>query len=75
MYLYDDTKEIEWIVEGTGEEAGFWKVGRLEITKIIPVQVSGEMGYVTWFEVYKGNKLFWRVNQSFVSSIKYKEVL
>ena len=92
MYLYDEKKEIKSITVGTGEECSYWQVDRkkpdyhdkgvlvvgITPTRIVAVQVSGEMCYVTWFEVYGKHttdkeELLYRVNQTFVSEIEYKK--
>jgi hypothetical protein len=48
-------------------------VGRYDITRIMAVDETGEISYVPWFEVWKGDRLFARVNASYVSEVFYQE--
>lgn len=48
-------------------------VGRFDVTRISAVDETGEMAYVPWFEVWKGDKLYCRVNARYVSQILYQE--
>ena len=41
--------------------------------KIHHADETGEMSYVPWFEVWKGDQLFARVNASYVSEVFYQE--
>lgn len=77
LVSYDEPREIKSITVGAGESVGYWAVGKPNYwtkkvtTKILPEQVGGEMGYVTWFCIYVGEELLARVNQTFVSEIGY----
>lgn len=48
-------------------------IGRYGVTKISVVDEHGEMAYVPWFEVWKGDALCARVNANFVSEVYYTE--
>lgn len=47
--------------------------GRFGVTKISAVDETGEMAHVPWFEVWKGNALYARVNSKYVSEVLYQE--
>lgn len=67
--LSKDTRPIRSI-----KLANNWhKVGEDEVTRISAVDENGEMAHVPWFEVWKGSRLYARVNSRFVSEVFYEE--
>jgi hypothetical protein len=48
-------------------------LGRYGVTKITTVDENGEMAHVPWFEVWKGDALYSRVNAKYVSEVLYQE--
>jgi len=66
--LMDDKRKI--ISIWLGDESG-WRIDRNDITAIVPYYETGEMGYVLWFAVYKGDEIISRVNGKFVWNVNY----
>lgn len=54
-------------------EGSSWMVGATKITKIEPYEENGQMAPVLWFEVWKGDHLFVRVNAAHVECVTYKQ--
>lgn len=48
-------------------------VGRHDVSKITVAEETGEMNYIPWFEVWKGEALYSRVNSKYVSEVLYLE--
>lgn len=67
--LSKDTRPIHSLVL----ENVFHQVGQSGITRISAVDETGEMSYVPWFEVWKGEALYARVNASYVCEVYYEE--
>ena len=63
-----DKREIIsiWLSEENG-----WRIDQNDITAIVPYYETGEMGYVLWFAVYKGDEIISRVNGKFVWNVNY----
>lgn len=51
----------------------FHRVGTYGVTRISAVDENGEMAHVPWFEVWKGDALYARVNSAFVGEVYYEE--
>ena len=69
--IYDDKREIKALWDCGGNE--YYEVGRRNVTKIIPCTENGEMALVTWFAVYCGACLKYRVNGKYVEVVVYQE--
>jgi hypothetical protein len=70
--LTNDTRAICQIVLNADYQASH-TVGRFGVTKISAVDENGEMARVPWFEVWKGESLYARVNAKYVSEVLYVE--
>jgi hypothetical protein len=70
--LSKDTRTISSLFIA-GDYQRSYTVGRYEVTKISAVDEQGEMAYVPWFEVWKGDRLLARINASYVSEVFYQE--
>ena len=70
--LSKDTRAISSLFIA-GDYQRSYTVGRYDITKISAVDEVGNGAYVPWFEVWKGDQLFARVNASYVSEVFYQE--
>ena len=70
--LSKDTRTIVSIVPN-GDCQSAMTVGRWGITRISVVDETGEMAYVPWFEIWKGDALYSRVNSRYVSEVLYQE--
>lgn len=70
--LSKDTRPICQIVIG-GDVQMSHTVGRYGVTKISVVDENGEMAHVPWFEVWKDDALYCRVNAAYVSEVLYQE--
>jgi len=66
--LMDDKRKI--ISIWLGDESG-WRIDQNDITAIVPYYETGEMAYVLWFAVYKGDEIISRVNGKFVWNVNY----
>ena len=71
MTLLKDKRPIKAIFFGDDPEAGFYEVGVSGCTKIEPYPESGEMALVTWFKIWKGEKLICRVNSRYLEVVSY----
>lgn len=70
--LSKDTRPIcSIVINGDYQMAS--SVGRYGVTRISAVDETGEMAYVPWFEVWKGDALYARVNSKYVSEVLYEE--
>lgn len=69
--LCEDEREIRSI-EFPGQK-GYYGISFAGVTKIIPYKEPGQMGYVAWFEVWKGDKLYARVNSLHIEAVYYEE--
>lgn len=49
------------------------QVGEHGVTRISPFDETGEMAYVPWFEVWKGDRLYCRTNAAFIAEVYYEE--
>lgn len=49
------------------------QVGKDGVTNISVVDETGEMAYVPWFEVWRSDKLYVRVNAAYVHEVYYQE--
>lgn len=70
--LSKDTRTICQIVINADYQCS-QTVGRYGVTKVSVFDEHGEMAHVPWFEVWKGNALYARVNARFVSEVLYQE--
>jgi hypothetical protein len=70
-------KRIQLIEEDDREISKIFKdwfmitVGENGVTKIIPYHEYGQMAYVTWFAIYKGDFLWTRIDSAGLG-IEYK---
>ena len=71
--IFDDERTIQMVV-AFGDDGASWRVGYKECTKIVPYREAGQMAYVTWLAVYKGNDIVTRVNCAGVEFIDYDEL-
>lgn len=69
--LSKDVRPIQSLVMFEAQNAH--EVGRDGITRISVVDETGEMAYVPWFEVWKGDALYCRTNAAYVSEVYYQE--
>jgi hypothetical protein len=53
-----------------GEGVGY-QVGKGGITAIQPIDVTGQMAYVPWFNVWRGQTLVCKVNAAHVHIVEY----
>jgi len=58
--IIDDDRKIE----GLFEESWGVLVGSEGITKIVPYQEPGQMGWCTWFAIYKGDEIYERIDSA-----------
>lgn len=70
--LSKDTRPICQIVLDADYQSAH-TVGRYGVTRISAVDETGEMAHVPWFEVWKGDALYSRVNSAYVSEVLYQE--
>ena len=70
--LSNDTRPICQIVMNADHQTAH-TVGRFGVTKISAVDETGEMAHVPWFEVWKSDVLYARVNSKYVSEVLYEE--
>jgi hypothetical protein len=70
--LSSDTRAICQIVLNADYQNSH-TVGRFGVTKISVFDENGEMAHVPWFEVWKGEALYARVNAKYVSEVLYQE--
>lgn len=70
--LSKDTRPIQTIFIGDDYQRRH-DVGQYGVTKITAVDETGEMAYVPWFEVWRGDALYVRVNSAFVGEVYYQE--
>lgn len=67
--LSKDTRPIYGL---TLQIASHW-IGSDGVTRISAVDENGEMAHVPWFEVWRGDKLYARVNAAHVNEVYYQE--
>lgn len=48
-----------------------YEVGHNEVTAIQPIEVTGQMAYVPWFNVWRGQTLACKVNAAHVAVVLY----
>lgn len=70
--LAKDTRPICQLVIGDDMQSAI-TVGRYGVTRISAVDEHGEMAYVPWFDVWKGEALYCRVNSKYVGQVLYQE--
>jgi hypothetical protein len=70
--LSKDTRPIVSIILDADYQTTH-NVGRYGVTKISVVDENGEMAHVPWFEVWKDDALYARVNSKYVSEVLYQE--
>jgi hypothetical protein len=58
-------KKIWW------PDESYMEVGHGGIEKIVAYPEGGDMGYVTWFAVYRDGNLDQRLNSAHIQSIQY----
>lgn len=66
--MFDDDRPIQSLVFEQGEGI---TVGKSGVTKIEAYRECGELGYVPWFAVFRGDVVIRRENGKFVSSVLY----
>lgn len=66
--VVDDHREI---VEIWYEPDGVMTVGSIGITKIQAYREYGQLGFVAWFAVFKGDVVWQRINGAFLAGVKY----
>lgn len=70
--IMDDTRTISSIMVGNGTASDIEAVSdRSGITRIVCYRESGEMSYVPWFAIYRGDKLSKRINGKWVIEVSY----
>lgn len=69
--LSKDTRPIYSVVL-SGPVMGH-QVGKDDCTRISAVDENGEMAHVPWFEVWRGDALYCRVNAAHVAEVYYQE--
>lgn len=70
--LSKDTREVRSLFIA-GDYQRSYEVGCYGITRIVAVDETGMGAYVAWFEVWKDDLLFARINSVFVSEVFYQE--
>lgn len=70
--LSKDTRPICQIVIN-GDYQLATTVGRYGVTRVSVVDENGEMAHEPWFEIWKGDALYSRVNSKYVSEVLYQE--
>ncbi len=63
--VLDDSRPIVEI-SMPGVDGDFWTVGKGGVTAIVAYGETGQMAYVPWFAVYKGEHLMMRIDASHV---------
>ena len=66
----DLTKESR-SVWGLEIQSRRWQVGKDSVTAIEPIDVTGQMAYVPWFNVWRGQTLACKVNAAYVTVVEY----
>jgi hypothetical protein len=66
----DLTKESRSVYGLAMGELGY-RVGKDGITAIEPIDVNGQMAYVPWFNVWRGQTLVCKVNAAHVHIVEY----
>lgn len=70
--LSKDTRPIcQLVIENDVQFAP--TIGRHGVTAIVAVDEEGQMSYVTWFELWKDDLLYSRINANYVSQVLYQE--
>ena len=69
MAITNDTRPIHKLELDQGRH----EVGQYGVTRISAVDEHGEMSPVPWFEVWRGNALYCRVNGKYVVEVQYVE--
>ncbi len=71
--LSKDTRPIVFIETPDSHSHAWHRVGENGVTRISVFDENGEMAHVPWFEVWKGNALYARVNAKYVCEVRYQE--
>jgi hypothetical protein len=66
----DLTKESRSVWGLALGETGY-QVGKDGVTAIEPIDVTGQMAYVPWFNVWRGQTLACKVNAAYVHIVEY----
>lgn len=66
------TKESRLVI-GLQMDGGYHHVGSDGVTAIEPYDEVGQMAYVPWFNVWRGETLYCKVNAAHVVSVQYKQ--
>lgn len=67
------TKRPEIVVALHGSYGALARVGEYGVTAIEPYDEYGEMSYVPWFNVWRGEVLYFKFNAAQLTSIEYKQ--
>ena len=73
MNIYEDDREIESIAFPSPYTGDSYKVGANKITKIEAYKETGHGSYVVWFNLWRGDKLYGRINGMHVEGVYYKD--
>lgn len=67
----DDLTKEPRSVMGLSMESGHYRVGKDGVTAIEPIDVTGQMAYVPWFNVWREQTLACKVNAAYVRVVEY----
>lgn len=70
--IKNDVRPIQSVLTmGGAIPAGWWAVGRMNVTKIEPYFENGQMAVVPWLAIYEGDVITVRINGAAVEHISY----
>ena len=71
MNTDDLTKESRSVWGLSMDGGGHYQVGKDGVTAIQSIDVTGQMAYVPWFNVWRGQTLACKVNAAYVMVVEY----